>query len=499
MLKKVVKICFGIFLGLVLVLFFGVWLPDETYLQKEDEVTNLLITNCNIVDVRNGSIIPNCNVLVQNGKIISIDSVTSLNAKNVKEIDANGKYLIPSLWDMHLHTLSLSPQLHFPLLIANGVTGVRDMGDGDSWISDIDDVSERDKTVWERQSKEENLLIPKIIEATSYHVEELENTDTINFKEKIAELVSKLKARGEPFVKVQLGEMELPDYLFYELQHQARNQNIPVLGHLSPNLDVNQVMDNGFRSIEHAWALIPHFVKVKKDFRKDIEQKLYWLKNQDSLVTQQVLAKISSRDVYYVPTHVTSNKKEYLAFEPDYNHNINNVYTERVQLSLWKLLRWLHIKGYNQETDMRVLQEFYYRGLEVTRLAHKNGVKILAGTDALDRNVYYGISLHDELGEMVKAGLSNAEALKTATYNAAEYFSLTDEYGSIEVGKRADFVLLKQNPLEKIEHTKTIFGVYYNARWYAEEDIEAMKDFVRDQARSFRVSCKFIWNLVKQS
>jgi hypothetical protein len=258
------------------------------------------------------------------------------------------------------------------------------------------------------------------------------------------------------------------------------------------------VIDNGFKSIEHAWALIPHFTRKKEQFTGDIEQKSHELNNQDSTVTQQVLLKLANNGVYYVPTHVTSNRKEYLSFESNYNANPDHVYTENIQLTLWKILNWIHTAGYDEETDLPVLKRYYERGLEVTRLANKYGVMILAGTDALDRNVYYGISLHDELREMVKAGLSNTEVLKTATYNAAEYYGLTEDYGSIEVGKKADFILLNQNPLENISNTQTIDAVFYNNRWYSKDDLAEMKTFVQKQAKSFGISCKFIWNLIKR-
>lgn len=498
-LKKTLKVSFACFLVLALTLGIGVLLPKETYLQKEELFTNLLITGCNIVDVKNGRIIPHQQLLVQNGKIISIDSVITNLPRDLQVVEANGQYLMPSLWDMHVHTLSLSPQLHFPLLIAHGVTGIRDMGDGDSWISDIDDTSERDRTIWERQSQHENLLLPKIIESTSYHVEELEDTDTINFKIKVEELVQKLKARNESFVKVQLERAALPDYIFYELQHQAKKQQIPMLGHLSPNLDIDRVVDNGFKSIEHAWALIPHGVNEWVEKESDIAQKQYELEHQDSLKTQHVLRAIAASGVYYVPTHVTSNRKEYMAFDSDFNDNPNNVYTENVQLILWKLFQWVHTSGYSEETDLPVLKKYYERGLELTRLAQQNGVKLLAGTDALDINVHYGISLHEELGEMVKAGLSNAEALRTATSHAVEYYGLAEEYGSIEIGKKADFILLSKNPLEDIANTKAIEAVCYHNRWYGREDLEEMKSFVRQQAKSFSVSCSFVWNMIKRN
>lgn len=497
--KRIFKTLFITFFILSIILLIGVLLPIETYSEKHLKINNLLIINCNIVDVIEGKIIPNKQVLVQNGKIVAIDNRVTLIPKNTIKIDVNGQYLTPSLWDMHIHTLSLSPQLHFSLLIANGVTGVRDLGDGDSWISDINDKSERDWTKWKRKAKNENLLLPKIFESTSYHVEDLEDVDNNNYKVKIADLVTKLKSRNESFVKVQLDGSDLNSEMFYDMQMQVKINGIPILGHLSPNVDIEKVMKNGFKSIEHAWALIPHCVKEKREFSNDIDQKKYDLKNQDSFVSNRVMVAIADAGTYYVPTHVTSNRKEYMFFDSNFNKNSNNRYIENTQLLLWKLAKWLHVKGYDKQTDLPVLKSYYDRGLEITKLAHDNGVKILAGTDSLDRNVYYGISLHEELIEMTKAGLTNAEALRTATYNAAEYYKVLNDYGSIAIDKKADFILLKKNPLEKIEHTQTINAVYYNNCWYDKNDLSKMKNFTKKQAKSFGISCKFIWNIIKQN
>ncbi len=497
LLKISLKVMLTIFLIFSSLLFIGVLLPKEVYNQKQELTKGLLITNCNIIDVKNGKTISNRQILIQNNQIQEIDSIIIDIPKGIKTINAEGQYIMPSLWDMHIHTLSLSPQLHFPLFIANGVTGARDMGDGDSWISDIDDNSERDKSIWEKQVIDENLLMPKIPQATSFHVEELDHINKDNYKEKTGEFIKKLKKRGEPFVKVQL--TETPDYIFYELQLEAKKQGIPVLGHLPQNVNVNQVLENDFASIEHAWALIPHFTKDKKIFERGIEQKRYDLANQDNTVANAVLRKMAYKETYYVPTHVTSNRKEYLAFDPDVNNHPNHIYVERMQLFFWKILNWLDAKGYDEKTDLPVLKSYYERGLEITELAQKNGVKILAGTDALDRNVYYGISIHEELQEMVKAGLSNAEALKTATLYPVEYYNINEDYGGIEVGKIADFILLEKNPLENIENTKTISVVYYNGRLYNKADLEQMKLFVKNQAKSFGITCKFIWNMIKRN
>ncbi len=497
--KSILKFTAVLILSGIVLLTIGVFIPVKTYKQKSQKTSDFLVSNCHIVDVLNDTILENRNILVLKGRIVSIDCVKINIPKGVQVIDAKEKYLMPSLWDMHMHTLSLSPQLHFPLLIAHGVTGVRDMGDGDSWISDIDDTSERDRSKWEKQEKSEKLLMPRIYESTSFHVEELDDISEENYKTLTHELVTKLKSRNESFVKVQLDGADLPPYMFYELQNQSRIANIPILGHLSPNVDIEKVLNNSFKSIEHAWALIPHCIKVKKEFEKDIDQKKYDLGNQDPVISKRVMQMIAKSGTYYCPTHVTSNRKEFMVYDPNFSRSSNKKYTENTQLFFWKLANWLHRKGYDQKTDVPILKQYYDRGLEITKLAHESGVKILAGTDAIDRNVYYGISLHEELQEMVKVGLTNAEALKTATYNAAEYYGLTNDYGSIAVGKKADFLLLNGNPLEQIENTQTISSVFYNERMYEKNDLENMKSFVSNHAKSFGITCKFIWNMIKRS
>ncbi len=476
----------------------GVYMPNEPYKAHQQTLGNAVITNCNIVDIQNNRTHANRQITIKNGVITAIDSAnTSVISEGVEAIDAQGQYIMPSLWDMHLHTISLSPQLHFPLLIANGVTHVRDMGDGDSWSSDINNHCVRDKVRWEELAKKENMLMPQIMEATSFHVEEVEGVNANNIAPKAKELVEQLKARHEPFVKVQLEKSDCPPEFFYEVQKHAKQANIPVLGHLPPDVDIRTICEHGFKSIEHAWALIPHCVKTKKLDGKDIKRKTYQLAHQDSTVAQEVFASMKRHGVYYVPTHVTSNRKEYLAFESGFNENPNNKYVEPIQLWIWKAVNWLHTSGYDATKDAPVLKQYYERGLEITNLAHKHGVKILAGTDAIDRNVYYGISLHEELQELVKAGLTNAEALQTATINAAEYYGLSHEYGSIAVGKKSSFLLLDKNPLENISNTQSITTVFFNNKRYNINDLEKMKEYVMQQAKSYGMSCKFLWNILK--
>ncbi|MDZ7899143.1 MAG: hypothetical protein U5N85_14110 [Arcicella sp.] len=149
MTKKIFKILGKSLLTLLIIsallLIVGVNLPIENYQHKKQKIPKLLIENCNIIDTKNGLTIKNQNIYINNGLIVAIDSTPIINQAGYKIIDGKNKFVMSTLWDMHVHTLSLSPQLHFPLLIDNGVTNIRDMGDGDSWISDIDAHLEKTK------------------------------------------------------------------------------------------------------------------------------------------------------------------------------------------------------------------------------------------------------------------------------------------------------------------------------------------------------------------
>ena len=140
--------------------------------------------------------------------------------------------------------------------------------------------------------------------------------------------------------------------------------------------------------------------------------------------------------------------------------------------------------------------DFYLKGLELTGKAHQVGVRILAGSDANDTYSFPGMGLHDELQELVLAGLSPMEALKAATFNPSDYFNLTKDYGSIEVGKVADMVLLNANPLEDISNTIQINHVFFNGAIYDRIDLDNMLQYVESNASSLPLGAKLTWDLL---
>jgi imidazolonepropionase-like amidohydrolase len=139
-------------------------------------------------------------------------------------------------------------------------------------------------------------------------------------------------------------------------------------------------------------------------------------------------------------------------------------------------------------------RDFYRKGLELTGAAHRAGVRILAGTDY----IVPGADLHRELAQLVAAGLSPAEALRTATRNPARYFGLESEYGSVDPGKVADLILLEADPLVDIRNTQRIRAVVFNGNVYDREALDGLRARVRKRARSWSVACKILWRFLQQ-
>ena len=108
-----------------------------------------------------------------------------------------------------------------------------------------------------------------------------------------------------------------------------------------------------------------------------------------------------------------------------------------------------------------------------------------------------GITVHDELEQLVLAGLTPLDALRAATIFPAEYFGLQDDYGQIKRGMNADLVLLNENPLENIKNSSTIESVIFNGNYYDRTALDKLESLVEKRARSWSIGCKILWEFIK--
>jgi len=139
--------------------------------------------------------------------------------------------------------------------------------------------------------------------------------------------------------------------------------------------------------------------------------------------------------------------------------------------------------------------DFYKAAKKQVAMAFRRGVPIMLGTDVTDTYVFPGFGVHHELQELTDCGLSNLQALQSATIVPARFCGLENDFGSIEVGKMADLILLDGDPLQDIAHTREIYGVILNGTFYDRGKLDQLKELTASLAGSFHMNLKFVYSL----
>ena len=462
-------------------------LPNPATLPAPARSPVTVLLHANVVDPRgSGSIAYNQMVVVVGNKITFVGAAGSRPIpKTATTLLAHNKYLIPGLWDSHVHTLRLSPQLHFPLLIANGVTSVRDLGDTCSWSDSLDCEPETPR--WRAQLQSGEITGPRIIETVSYHLESASKDDA-----ELAELLDTLKRRGERVLKIQLDEQVSPE-AFAKILAVAEQKGFQAAGHIPFSVDLAETA-HPFGSIEHDWSLLPQCSDFRAQFDGRNRSKAALLASMNEPRCQRVLAHLAKRSIAYVPTHIASTGQD-AAFSIGATSEFTGLtqrYVIAPQRWIWTVLR---AAGKTNPEEQQVLRDLHHAALRLTKQAHQAGVPVLAGSDALDAGVIHGFALHQELQNLVSAGLTPAQALYAATAAPAKAFGMESRLGLIEPGKLADMVLLDANPLLDIRNTRQIHAVLADGRLYTESERAAALLYVAEQVHRVSIICRFLRGL----
>jgi hypothetical protein len=357
------------------------------------------------------------------------------------------------------------------------------MGDTCSWSSDLSCSSPTRE--WQRAIATGVMVGPRRPQVITFHLEELPSDGA-----ELRSLLVALRARGEPFVKLQL-DPQVPSDVAADVLRVADSLGVRVGGHMPFTLDVaaSQV---GFVSIEHDWTLLPQCARTGATFDDRTESKAALLAAWDVGRCNAVLSSLRSRGTAYVPTHVASTGQD-LAFAagPGASANTARYITapQRFALSI------VRTAGKVDDGEARVLRDYHTAALQLTKRAHDAGVIVMAGTDAIDPEVVHGFSLHDELQYLVRAGLSPAQALAAATTVPARFMGADSSSGPIVAGARADLVLLDANPLIDIRNTTRIHGVLADGRWFGAVERAALLCFVESQAHRWTIASRFLRGL----
>ncbi|CAN5533140.1 amidohydrolase family protein [soil metagenome] len=489
MVKKIAK-GFGItVLCLGLIAVGGVlWPPAQAPLPPTER--HYVITKVHVIDIASGTVGPLQSVTIANGRITEIGA--EARSPLAHEIDGQDGFLIPGLWDMHSHSLQLSPQLHFPLQVANGVTSVRDMM-GCPEKTDSLIACEGDKRRWTKAAENGRLVSPRFVSVASFYFDDPAMTP------KKAESKARLYAgRGVDYLKIY-DRISRPAY--FRLAKVSRELGVPMIGHLPKAVSLGEAIAAGQSSFEHARLFLQEGFAHADDWRRgkldDVpptDLAIAMVTERDVATCDRLFALMAAKTVWFVPTHVT-REEDARADDPAYLRDERLAYADPLSLWAWKDDASATRARYPGQRGRDALRSHFEKGLKLTRRAHDAGVPILVGTDT----IIGGFRMHDEMRLLVRAGLSPAEVLRAATLEAARYAGKEEKFGTIEEGKQADMVLLSANPLDDIANTRAISDVFIAGHHYDRGLLDRLLAFTKEQAHHPANWIKMLWGFARSS
>ncbi len=449
---------------------------------------DLVITNVNMVDVETGNVMAAKTIVVDEGVIQDItDTKPSKKYKATTSIDAQGKYLIPGLWDNHIHlrggeALQEENKRLLPLYIANGITTVRDAG-GDLYPA----IRE-----WRDEIKAGSLVGPRIITAGPKldGVNPIwEGSIEVSTVAEVPAALDSLQRLGVDFVKIY--DSTITGDVFLAIVKEAEARGMLTSGHMPFSISLGDAIDRGLDITEHLYYAFKAGSAREDSITALVLKSTYtnqpigfytalgWLyETYDTTTAQQFFQRMAKAGTAIVPTLHISRVLNNLQQE---NHSTDKYLAyigPNIQLTYAR--RFDSAKRQSAET-VQFMRDLNARFHTMIPAMQQAGVMILAGSDAGAYNsyVYPGISLHKELELMVEAGLTPAQALRTATINGARVMGKAAAYGSIEKGKVADLVLLDKNPLENISHTQNIHTVIFGGKVYTAKELEQLLEALK--------------------
>jgi imidazolonepropionase-like amidohydrolase len=445
---------------------------------RAGDAQTLRIVNATVVDVATGGLHPGSTIVVQGNRITSVGAATPATGGRV--VDAAGGYVIPGLWDMHTHAffgdqMKESRVLTLPLFIANGVTGIRDMG------SALEPVLRARADVAAHR-----LLGPRMVVSGP-----MLDGPKVSFPASLAiatpaegrRAVDSLKRRGVDFIKVQSG---VPRDAYFAIADEAKKVGVPFEGHVPDAIRASEAIASGQRTFEH---LIGVFEASSPDEDRYITDKYdggtkrpgVFLKTYDRALEARIVQQIAAARLWQCPT-LFWERGQWLVDVVDVMRDPDLAYAAKRWIASWPASRASILKGL--ASDPRPVREaFVAHELDIMRTLHAAHVPFLAGTDTpAGIGVLPGFSLHRELERFVAAGFTPLEALQTATLNPALFYDKAGAYGAVQAGAVADLVILSANPLSDIRNTRAIAGVVADGRYLSSADLEQLRAKLREVA-----------------
>lgn len=444
------------------------------------------IIDITVIDVRRGVLEPHRTVVIRGNLIRSIVAAQTLkDAPGVDAFDGRGKFLIPALWDMHTHITS--PERDFPMYIANGVLGLRNMGGVQEQVFR-----------WKRETSDGTLFGPRMF-VSGPIVDGPGGPAPDNYAVRVANAaegqreVDTLKAEGADTVKVYDG---LSPDVYFSIAKEAKQVGLSFAGHVPGDVTILEATNAGQRSIEHAIELRGSSTAEEELIDADLKRQEPLLAEAMRTQNFPLIPETIARNGNMMLDHLSQPKanalyrtfvkngtylcptldvKEWLAYADDLakQDDPREQYIPHTTLYYWK-------PEVNMLTKYRTPAYIAFRKREYAAIRAQipreqaAGVQLLAGTDLTVPFTYAGFSVHEEMALFVKAGLTPLQALQTATTHPVEFLGLQKTMGSVTAGKLAELVVLDDNPLADIHNTEKIAAVVTHGRILRRAELDAL-------------------------
>lgn len=450
-----------------------------TCANEQEARATIAITDVTVIDGTGAPPRSSQTVLIQGSRIVSVGAAETVDVpSDAARVDGEGKFLIPGLWDMHMHFSLLGGPSILPLFTANGVTGVRDNGTDDSVFA------------WQREIAEGTRIGPRIVSsglafvgyATPDDASEPWSQGIVSLED--VEPALRHRSEAADFVKIQ--DSFMPRDRWTAIANEATRYGMTIAGHVPMSLTLEEAIELGFTSIEHslgfAMALTPDEADARARVmaaaeRSAVDGYAALFEEDDRALDAVDETRLEALTAMMVEHRVAfdANLQDLRAMawssSGRWNDDPRLLYLPEDVADAW---REAAVGELFNETNTRHLRRTFERMPEIVAHLHEQGVMILAGTDAGATFDFPGFDIHSELAMLVGGGLSPMEALRTATYNPAVFLGMADSLGTVESGKLADLVLLTANPLDDITNTQQIAAVFQNGNYYDRSALDAM-------------------------
>ncbi len=470
--------------------------------QRATLKSGLVLTNVTIVDTHTGKLLPGMSIAVDGGKITRIGKAgTLIAAGSARRVDGHGKFVVPGFWEMHGHVVD-SPDSadNLALMLANGVTGLRQMSGSDTLLE-----QRKNGTLMPATDTPELLAMPGSILLRG-------NAATVPIA--IAE-VDKQKAEGADFIKT----IDVTPPVFFAALAEATRQGMIYDGHLSPGVDPVKASDAGMRVIEHLGPQETLMISCSTDedaIRQAMAARAAAAAGAPKPPAQSALSKNATSNpilmraladptaltriqhvidtyseekcrklaetfaknrTWQVPTLIRLRTSEF-GDDPLYRNDPNLRYVQPSTRQLWDSISQ-QFAARMTPADKETLKQMFALQMKMAKLFGDSGVPMLAGSDYGGMWLVAGFSLHQEFDLLAQAGFTPLQVLQMTTLDGARLLDREATAGSVEQGKDANLVLLDGNPLDDVQNLHKIFGVVRAGNFYSKDALDSLKDKVR--------------------